>query len=503
MATSGKENLMLTPTLAFVIAANLAPNPGFEVAGPTGNAPLATKLTGSAIWAYTGYADEISTPGIALDAAKKGSQGAVSQMVRLDPSQGRWVRFSFRGLAEANFAVDKDQVGMSITFFSKGGRNQLERAERLIYRQVLRDRKDLDINGIEGKDGAAVWRTYEFEELLPFQEVDAVQVEVHFRNGHARGAKRTSFFVDDFAVTQSAKSAFGKREPRAKSADTSATSTEGMVALGGRWYYMPRPGEKVTTSGLKVDADNANRLFYKDDRLSNPFARNMSSFLHPGYLDINGNMVKEDKFVKDSLVLTFTGNSLTVRSKNLPNHPTAKFPDTIGTQFYNPGYIQEQDNVWTVPLTPTLNPNAKYMQGRNDGSLPMGPVGFAVNGVVFFNPFDANSTEAVNIMDRCCGHPTPNNLYHYHKYPICVNTPFADKGEGHSPLIGFAFDGIPVYGPYESSGLMARDLSVNKLDGFNAHSDAVRGLHYHVTPGKFPYIIGGFKGVATMRGPRR
>ena len=71
-----------------------------------------------------------------------------------------------------------------------------------------------------------------------------------------------------------------------------------------------------------------------------------------------------------------------------------------------------------------------------------------------------------------------------------------DKGEAHSPVIGFALDGFPVYGPYESAGVMAKDLKENPLDAFNAHYDKVRGWHYHATPGKFPYIIGGYMGVA-------
>ncbi len=52
-------------------------------------------------------------------------------------------------------------------------------------------------------------------------------------------------------------------------------------------------------------------------------------------------------------------------------------------------------------------------------------------------------------MDRCCGHPDPDGTYHYHKYPICMKSPWADDGTDHSPLIGFAFDGFPIYGPYE------------------------------------------------------
>jgi hypothetical protein len=41
---------------------------------------------------------------------------------------------------------------------------------------------------------------------------------------------------------------------------------------------------------------------------------------------------------------------------------------------------------------------------------------------------------------------------------------------------------------------MARDSTSNPLNAFNACYDKERGWHYHVTPGKFPYIIGGFFG---------
>ena len=130
----------------------------------------------------------------------------------------------------------------------------------------------------------------------------------------------------------------------------------------------------------------------------------------------------------------------------------------------------------------------------------MGPIGLAVNGVVFFNPFDMGNTDATNMMDRCCGHPNQMNQYHYHKYPICLNSPWAEDGAGHSPVIGFAFDGYPVYGPYEDKDLMAKDVGGKQaLSGFNMHYDVDRGQHYHVTPGKFPYLIGGFWGVEDSR----
>jgi hypothetical protein len=142
----------------------------------------------------------------------------------------------------------------------------------------------------------------------------------------------------------------------------------------------------------------------------------------------------------------------------------------------------------------------------------MGPVGTAINGVVFFNPFEAGGMNAVEgysevWLDSCCGHPQQEGVYHYHKYPSCVKSPFADDGKQHSPIIGFAWDGFPVYGPYEESGVMARDLKSDRaLDVCNGHEDAERGYHYHVTPGRFPYIFGGYAGVverSNLHGPGR
>lgn len=514
---------MNRPPAAAAPARNLVLNPEFEKAGSARDTPEGYELSGRAQWNYTGYQDEVNTLGIALESysADGNAAGSVSQLVRnLDPKYGKWLRFSFRGLPEDGFKVRGDQLFMKLDFLSKGGTNYLDSAERLIYREVEQDRKVLTVNGNYGRGGAAVWRSYAFEELLPFPEVDAVQVTVGFKNGSAAEAKHSAFFVDDFSLTQNAASFRGQQDPAEISRPTPpppAASPEGMVALGGRWYYRPAPGERVETASgklsgsLKVTEANADRLFYRDHLLVNPFAGNMTAWLRKGHLDREGRIVSQDRFVPDNVTLGFTAGSevMVVHARNIPNHATARFPDRYGTQGYNPSYIQEHDYTYYLPLVPKPNPQAAAMTPNNSNrALPMGSVGFAVNGVVFYNPFDAGMQDASSIMDRCCGHPSPDNRYHYHKYPICVNTPFLDKGEGHSPVIGFAFDGIPVYGPYESRGLMAKDDPAHPLNAFNLHEDAVRGLHYHVTPGKFPYIIGGYFGQVDShnfdrRGPRR
>ena len=64
--------------------------------------------------------------------------------------------------------------------------------------------------------------------------------------------------------------------------------------------------------------------------------------------------------------------------------------------------------VYYLPLEPKRNEGSKAMDANNaNRALNMGPVGIAINGVAFFNPFDAGMTDAHDIMDRCCGHPAP------------------------------------------------------------------------------------------------
>jgi len=178
---------------------------------------------------------------------------------------------------------------------------------------------------------------------------------------------------------------------------------------------------------------------------------------------------------------------LVIRSQGYPNHATAVFPNDK-----NPNAIRVQNFTFRLPLKPVRN--------RQITQLPMGPIGVALNGVVFFNPFERGGMNAVEgysqeWLDSCCGHPEMRGVYHYHKFPSCLKSPFPDDGKRHSPVIGFAFDGYPIYGPYEAEGEMAKELSgKEKLDSCNGHSDPERGYHYHVTPGKFPYIIGGYRG---------
>lgn len=201
----------------------------------------------------------------------------------------------------------------------------------------------------------------------------------------------------------------------------------------------------------------------------------------------------------DNLRISHDDSCLIIESQGYPNHPTAIFPNSG-----NPNSILVQNFRFRFPLQPE--------KSERITRLPMGPIGMALNGVVFFNPFEQGGMNAVAgysevWLDSCCGHPQQTGVYHYHKYPVCVKSPFRDDGRQHSPIIGFAFDGFPVYGPWEGPQQLAKELTgESALDVCNGHSDPQRGYHYHVTPGRFPYVLGGYHGVveaSNLRGPGR
>ena len=192
-----------------------------------------------------------------------------------------------------------------------------------------------------------------------------------------------------------------------------------------------------------------------------------------------------------NVTVRFTDRHMIVESDGLPTHKTAVYPNRD-----NPNRILKQNYRFLIPLRPE--------QAESTTPLPMGPIGVAINGIPFYNPYNHRGQDAVSgpnaeVFDSCCGHPDPMGRYHYHKYPVCVRSPFRDPKGEHSPLIGFAFDGFAIYGPHDTDGKPAQDL-----DDCNGHTDDERGYHYHVTT-RFPYLLGAYRGVVETanfdRGP--
>lgn len=123
---------------------------------------------------------------------------------------------------------------------------------------------------------------------------------------------------------------------------------------------------------------------------------------------------------------------------------------SIGPWPHDPNAAAEQDFEFKLPRSPQEETSSKL-------STPLGPEGVLINGVAMFNSKDANSynnqdvwhSNAVVVeassFDSCLGHPQAIGIYHHHQNPVCLYNMDPTK---HSPIIGYAFDGYPVYGAY-------------------------------------------------------
>ncbi len=450
--------------------------------------------------------NETTARGFILDSAKdRDSDGAVSGSVKaaavnIQPADGRWFRLSIGAYAEEKFQVGQDAIYLQVRFFKDGGKTPVDSIQKSVFPQILGDRDALQDKGANSSLGQGTWRDYSLMFRTPFPEIDTLQASLHFANGIGKGSS-AAFLVNRFELSGAQDPGIFQPNP-APAAKLVVPAN--LVPLGGRWYFDPNGGAQVVPK--QFTHANAGQLLFRSNRFIAPFEGNMQSWLREGYIDANSKIVRQDQPVPDNVVIEVTKEHLIIRSKGLPNHPTAVFPDRSRWLDGNPNYIGEQRLEIYIPLEPQENPSRLAMKNKNnnDHALPMGPIGIANNGIVFFNPFDhIQDEDAVWRLDRCCGHPAPRDLYHYHKYPVCNKTPWSDDGESHSPVIGFAFDGYPVYGPYEAKGTIAWQSKDNPLNGFNVHQDPERGWHYHVTPGHFPHIIGGYWGIPDAKNQRR
>ncbi len=148
----------------------------------------------------------------------------------------------------------------------------------------------------------------------------------------------------------------------------------------------------------------------------------------------------------------YTSTDAYIKSQGIPSY-------NVGPWTANPNTPSAQNKTWAITLSPAANTGVKTTTG-------LGLIGIWSNGVGIFNGMDGyywdNSTGAIaqgtgtwnrnayifegQSFDACLGHPNQTGTYHNHVIPKCL---FASTNTTvHSPIIGYAFDGFPIYGPY-------------------------------------------------------
>jgi YHYH protein/Secretion system C-terminal sorting domain len=124
---------------------------------------------------------------------------------------------------------------------------------------------------------------------------------------------------------------------------------------------------------------------------------------------------------------------------------------SIGPWSGSPATPSNQNFVFDIPRNPQKNTGTATPIGG-------GHIGILTNGVSIFGATDANSYNNLGVwqqngyyfeypsFDDCIGHPQQMGEYHHHVSPKCLyNT---EDSTHHSPIIGYAFDGFPIYGAY-------------------------------------------------------
>lgn len=136
------------------------------------------------------------------------------------------------------------------------------------------------------------------------------------------------------------------------------------------------------------------------------------------------------------------------------------------------GLASYQMGEWSIPNEPSamdyvfrIPRNPQEETGTKAAVPEGGPIGVAINGVPFYGYESAESwdgsgmsftgdgiwnadawvNEGNTMDDMGGGHPTDMGAYHYHATPFAL---YSTTNTGHSPIIGWAPDGHPIYGPF-------------------------------------------------------
>lgn len=213
----------------------------------------------------------------------------------------------------------------------------------------------------------------------------------------------------------------------------------------------------------------------------------------------------QDNVLANVQTVQYSTNWVYVSTHGIPTYATGPFLDG------NPSVATDQNAIFKFPLNPVQNTGTPT-------ATTGGNIGVFINGVALFDYRDGvswkNSTNAEaggplggmgdNVWNRdavpaekigfdCSkGHPAMGN-YHHHQNPsafdldltvistVCslyaADGLYAIDSTQHSPLIGFAYDGFPIYGAYAYQNTNGTGSIVRMKSSYQLRNIAVR-THY-------------------------
>lgn len=182
-----------------------------------------------------------------------------------------------------------------------------------------------------------------------------------------------------------------------------------------------------------------------------------------------------------SVTVSCDGNYAYLAADTYPDHDLMN--GIVGTNEQIP--VPALDYASPVRLAPTM------------GSAPTSrdaALGVAINGVPIYDYSSAGEldldsydpsvdTLVLGQLDNCGGHAGRGDDYHYHVAPTCMIAGMANAGD--DAIIGWGFDGYPIYGDRNPDG---SPVGSGTLDVCNGQPDESFGYRYHTSP-EPPYIL--------------
>jgi hypothetical protein len=247
------------------------------------------------------------------------------------------------------------------------------------------------------------------------------------------------------------------------------------------------------------------------------------------YVQGNSTAISNSVLVNCQTV-SYGANNVFVEATGIPSYPTGPFLDG------NPSQATDQSRIFRIPLNP-------IMESGTPSNTTGGNIGIFINGVGLFDYRDGvgwNSTtntlcggpgnaacpgnmsdwnrDAIPAerdgFDCAKGHPAMGN-YHHHQNPsafdldldvistVCnlydADGLYVIDSNQHAPLIGFAYDGFPIYGAYgfantDGTGGVKRMLSGYHLRNISQRTQHANGTIVGIGPAvDNTYFLGYFR----------
>lgn len=137
---------------------------------------------------------------------------------------------------------------------------------------------------------------------------------------------------------------------------------------------------------------------------------------------------------------------------------------TIGPTWSNPNTPSDQKFWFKFTRSPSV--------ATSKTAVSLGHFGVWLSGVPIYNSNDGQTYNSLGVWNRnayyfegssfdsCNGHADASKEYHIHVNPVCDYTSVSTS---HSPILGYAFDGYPIYGPYAYSSALDMTSSIKRM----------------------------------------